>query len=482
MPENVKPALHGESCLHCGAKLAALFRCIACGATSQARAYRVARVIAQTPHSRMYLADDGQGHKVALKELIFSLVPSIEALEAFEREAAFLRRLKHPQIPRFVDSFQLGEGVHTRLYLAQEFIEGESLAGRIEKGPLNEAQIVDIGRQVLKILVYLHGQVPKTIHRDIKPQNLILQPSGQIALVDFGAARDLSATQTHGSTLVGTFGYMPPEQLGGTVDQTSDLYALGASLLHAATGKRPDVWIRDGIAPDLSRAKLPLSRSSRRWLLKLAEPRRSARHQSAVDALREIDDTSRGKRRAALAALALGAIFAIGGAWMILRSMADAISPAFERGNTQRLLTESIERRLEGAAPSSVGSEPRPGEPITASDPLEQEALRQLRALFVAEMAYFAEKDTYSDEMRAIGFEPDPWCPDGARRQIKKSGAKNEAIGCHFIYSVELDGSGPGGKFVLYARGAAAPALGLNYSVRSDGENRGIPQKVAGHQ
>src|SRR5260370_16108883 len=105
MPENVEPAPHGESCPYCGAKLGALFRCIACGAISQARAYRVARLIAQTSHSRMYLADDGQGHKVALKELIFSLVPSIEALEAFEREAAFLRRLKHTQIPRFVDSF-----------------------------------------------------------------------------------------------------------------------------------------------------------------------------------------------------------------------------------------------------------------------------------------------------------------------------------------------------------------------------------------
>lgn len=308
-------------------------------------------------------------------------MPTIEALEAFEREAAFLRRLKHPQVPRFVDSFQLGEGVHTRLYLAQEFIEGENLASRIERGVLNEEQIVDIARQVLKILVYLHGQVPKTIHRDIKPQNLILQPSGRIALVDFGAARDLSATQTHGSTLVGTFGYMPPEQLGGTVDQTSDLYALGASLVHAATGRRPDVWIRDGIAPDLSRAKLPLSSSRRRWLQKLAEPRRSARYQSAADALRGIDDTSHGKRRAALALLALGAVFAVGGAWMILSSMADAIFPAFESGNR-----------------------------------------------------------------------------------------------------IVLDGSGPNGQFVLRAVGAAPPAIGLEYVVRSSGENRGIPQKVARHE
>jgi serine/threonine-protein kinase len=157
----------------------------------------------------MYLAEDEAGRRVALKELIFSLVPSIEALAAFEREASFLRRLNYPAIPHFVDSFQIGEGVHTRLYLAQEYIEGESLAGAIERGSLNESRVVDIARQVLRILVYIHGQVPKAIHRDIKPQNLILQPNGHVALVDFGAARDLSTTQTHGSTLVGTFGYMP---------------------------------------------------------------------------------------------------------------------------------------------------------------------------------------------------------------------------------------------------------------------------------
>jgi hypothetical protein len=419
---------------------------------------------------------------VALKELIFSLVPSIEALAAFEREASFLRRLHFAGIPRFVDSFQLGEGVQTRLYLAQEYIEGDSLAGAIEREPLNESQVVDVARQVLRILVYIHGQDPKAIHRDIKPQNLILQPNGHVALVDFGSARDLSTTQTHGSTLVGTFGYMPPEQLGGTVDETSDLYGLGASLLHAVTGRRPEVWFHGGIGPDFSKAKLPLSSARRRWLLKLVEPKRTARFRSAAIALRDLEDSGRGKGRWTVAAVAILALLAFAAAARKSGVPPNPLNAARERGETQRLLVETLERRAETGRPAAHLVQPPPGKAKSPSDGVEQEAFAHLRALFVAERAYFAERDSYSAEMRVIGFDPDPWCPDGARRSIQVTAAKNEAVGCHFVYMVELEGSGSTGQFVLRARGAAAPALGLKYVVRSDGENRGIPQRVSGNE
>ena len=474
----LEPPSRSGICPHCGGELAALFRCAACGAISQARGYRILRVIAQTPHSRIYLAEDEACRRVALKELIFSLVPSIEALTAFEREANFLRRLNHAGIPHFVDSFQLGEGVHTRLYLAQEYIEGESLAVAIDRGTLNEPQFVDIARQVLRILVYIHGQIPKAIHRDIKPQNLILQPNGHVALVDFGAARDLSTSQTHGSTLVGTFGYMPPEQLGGTVDETSDLYGLGASLLHAVTGRRPELWIHGGIAPDFSKAKLPLSSARRRWLLKLVEPKRSARYRSAEIALRDLEDSGRRKGGLAAAAVAVLGILALAVLSRMSGASSSPLDPTRERRETQRLLVETLERRAETGRPAAPLSQPRVGEPIPASDAIEQEAFRHLRALFVAERAYFAEHDSYSAEMRFVGFDPDPWCPDGARRSIQVEAAKNEAVGCHFVYSVDLEGTGSTGQFVLRARGAAAPALGLAYVVRSDGESRGIPQRV----
>jgi len=406
----------------------------------------------------MYLAQDASGRKVALKELIFALVPTIEALEAFEREGKFLQRLEHPGIPRFVESFRLGTGVHTRLYLAQEFLEGVTLATRIEKQKLSETEFVYLAEQVLGILSYLHGQTPKMIHRDIKPANLILRPDGTVALVDFGAARDLTATQTYGSTLVGTFGYMPPEQLGGTVDETSDLYALGASLLHAVTGKRPESMFRRGMAIDASEEKLPLSPPRRRFLLRLVEPSRSARFASALAALNELESPPLSHPRpVAVAALSLLATCVVAG-WLT-RAPFPAIQLAWPGRTT-------------ASADSASAAKP------TYPKEIEQEALTQLRAIYTAEKAYFAERAQYTDDFRAIGFQPSGWCPDGARLRIPKPTSANEAVGCHFVYRLELDGSGPKGQFTMYARGAAPPAIGLDYSVGSDGEQRGILQRA----
>src|SRR6185437_10845291 len=154
-------------------------------------------------------------------------------IDAVEREAKTLAQLSHPRIPRFLRSFTEGSGVGLRLYLAAEHVAGEPLSARIARGPLGESEARHIAKQVLEVLAFLHGQRPALVHRDVKPDNLILRPDGTVALVDFGTARALSGTRTFGSTLVGTFGYIPPEQLGGTVGPSSDLYALGTTLLHA---------------------------------------------------------------------------------------------------------------------------------------------------------------------------------------------------------------------------------------------------------
>ncbi|HME89985.1 MAG TPA: protein kinase [Myxococcaceae bacterium] len=202
------------------------------------------RVLAQGPHGRVYRARNEAGQPAALKELQFAAVPAAAQIDAFEREAATLKTLNHLAIPRFIRNFSEGSGVNLRLYLASEFIEGESLAARINRAPLSEPELFAAARQVLTVLAYLHDRSPPVIHRDIKPDNILLRPDGSLVLVDFGSARGISGPRTYNSTLVGTFGYMPIEQLGGTVDRTSDLYALGATLLHAATGQPPSELLR----------------------------------------------------------------------------------------------------------------------------------------------------------------------------------------------------------------------------------------------
>ncbi|WP_164018910.1 serine/threonine-protein kinase [Pyxidicoccus trucidator] len=273
----------GPACVVCDAALDAS-RCGHCGAASAPGGYRVQRVISQSVHGRVYLAVDPAGRRVALKELLFALVPGVEQLEAFEREAAVLRSLSHPDIPRFVASFKEGSGVGTRLYLAQEFLEGESLLQRIERQRLDEDEAWTLAEQVLQTLQALHQRTPALIHRDVKPANLILRPDGRAALVDFGAARHLARDVTHGSTLVGTFGYMPPEQLGGTVEPSSDLYALGATLVHAHTGRMPADLLDEGMALSFEKY-VQGSEPFRAFLRRLLAPRRSERFGSAAEAL-----------------------------------------------------------------------------------------------------------------------------------------------------------------------------------------------------
>jgi hypothetical protein len=153
------------SCVGCDAALSAS-RCPQCGVAQAPGGYVVERVLAEGPHSRVYLARDATGHGVALKELQFSTVPSIQELDAFEREAEALRSLHHPAIPAFVGSFREGTGVGLRLYLASEHISGETLASRIARGSLGAEEARAIARQLLDVLEFLQRR-PPVLHRDL---------------------------------------------------------------------------------------------------------------------------------------------------------------------------------------------------------------------------------------------------------------------------------------------------------------------------
>jgi hypothetical protein len=252
-------------------------RCEACGAALRPGGYVVERVLVSNAHGRMYVARDADGTRVALKERAFVQSPGPEVVAAFEREARFLRALEHPAIPKFRASFQEGTGVATRYYLAQDLVDGESLAARLEQHFFTEAEIVAIARQVLDVLVYLQGLAPMVIHRDIKPANLVVRADGSLAVVDFGAAYVQGSTI--GSTTIGTFGYMPVEQLAGLVDATTDGYALGASLVHLLTRQEPWRLIQGSVL-----AGLNVGRPVRAFLAKLIALDPRARYRSAAEA------------------------------------------------------------------------------------------------------------------------------------------------------------------------------------------------------
>jgi serine/threonine protein kinase len=176
--------------------------------------------------------------------------------DLFEREVAVLRTLHHPGIPRYLDSYA-SESTGD-YFLVMELVEGQPLSRRIvEQQRLDAATLRDLLGQALSILEYLHGLSPPVIHRDIKPANLVLDRSGMLHLVDFGGVRKATQAEGGSTTVIGTFGYMAPEQLHGEAGPSTDLYALGATIVALHAGAEADRLPHDGQRIDLSALSLP---------------------------------------------------------------------------------------------------------------------------------------------------------------------------------------------------------------------------------
>jgi serine/threonine protein kinase len=204
--------------------------------------YELVRALGRGSFGRTYLARDRTaGHEVAIKVLDPRGTPDWKAYELFEREAAVLRSLRHhgvPEVHELVRGDWLGSPA---AFLVMEYVAGASLEQTIEEQrQLAPAEALHLFDELLGILEYLHGRVPPVLHRDIKPSNIVVRPDGFPALVDFGSVRRVQmAAEEAGSTVVGTYGYMPYEQYMGQASAASDLYALAATFLHLVTGRPP---------------------------------------------------------------------------------------------------------------------------------------------------------------------------------------------------------------------------------------------------
>jgi serine/threonine protein kinase len=250
--------------------------------------YQILGILGEGNSGITYRAQDlnDPERAVALKVMSLRQLTDWKMLDLFEREANVLAKLRHPGIPRYLNSFAIETKDDRRYYIAQTLAEGQSLEALVRQGwRTDESMVRKIAQQILSILVYLQKLDPPIIHRDIKPQNIIWRENGSLSLVDFGAVRDTYySTLMRGSTVVGTYGYMAPEQFRGQSVPATDLYGLGATLLFLLTHRSPAELPQQGLHLDF-RDRLQVSEHFISWLEKLLEPDAGDRFESAQVAL-----------------------------------------------------------------------------------------------------------------------------------------------------------------------------------------------------
>ena len=222
--------------------------------------YEISAKLGEGGMGEVFRATDRKlGRDVAIKVLPAHLAADAEALARFEREAQAVAALSHPNILAIFDFGRDGETV----YAAMELLEGETLRERLASGALPSRKALEIAAQVARGLAAAHER--GIVHRDLKPDNLFLTGDGQVKILDFGLARQveqpgsksqLLAAPTQGpgtspGAVLGTVGYMSPEQVRGeTADHRSDIFSLGVVLHEMLTGKR--AFARDSAAETMT--------------------------------------------------------------------------------------------------------------------------------------------------------------------------------------------------------------------------------------
>lgn len=215
--------------------------------TMIAARYKIEKQLAVGGFGAVYLATDSKttGRQVAIKDMLCDDPGEFNIrLNFFRREHEILKSLEVvPIVPRVYDFIQQDKLAH----LVLEFIKGKDLLKIMEANnnkPFPVAQVVEWGKQICDVLAHMHGQQPALIHRDLKPDNImLLEDQKSIKMIDFGTARDLgrsAQSRLRAKTRVYTEGYAPPEQIIGKPEARSDLFALAGTMFHLVTGKAPE--------------------------------------------------------------------------------------------------------------------------------------------------------------------------------------------------------------------------------------------------
>lgn len=201
--------------------------------------YEILKEIGHGGMSTVYLAMDKNLNKQwAVKEIRKNGndANDLSVVNSLQAEADLMKKLDHPALPRIVDIINDAETI----CIIMDYIEGETLEKIIsEYGAQPEETVIGWAMQLCDALQYLHSQKPPIIYRDMKPANVMLNPEGNLKVIDFGIAREYKEKSLADTTTLGTRGYCPPEQYGKQTDARSDIYALGMTMHHLLTGQDP---------------------------------------------------------------------------------------------------------------------------------------------------------------------------------------------------------------------------------------------------
>jgi serine/threonine protein kinase/Tfp pilus assembly protein PilF len=256
--------------------------------------YKILDKLGEGGMGEVYLAEDTKlNRKVALKFLPSQAAVNKTFKERFKREAQAAAALNHPNIIT-IHEVSEHEG---RPYIAMEYVEGQSLKGLIAKKDMTIRQVLDIAIQICEGLTKAHQQ--GIIHRDIKPQNILVDKDGRARILDFGLARlEREAMITRTGSTVGTVAYMSPEQARGErVDQRSDIFSLGVVLYEMITLRIPfrgehEAAMMNSILSDtpepLARYKSDIPQELQRIIDKALRKDMSTRYQSIADMMADL--------------------------------------------------------------------------------------------------------------------------------------------------------------------------------------------------
>jgi eukaryotic-like serine/threonine-protein kinase len=260
--------------------------------------YKIVKNLGRGGFGETYLAEDldrPSYPKCVVKKLhaTFNSVQQLEiAKRFFNNEAQVLYNLgdRHSQIPRLLAHFE----ENSQFYLVQDFVDGQDLSKEIASGKKwNEPEVISFLKDILGILAFVHQQ--NVIHRDIKPANIIRKHDNTLALIDFGAVKEIQ-TVVHTQSLshltvgIGTQGYMPLEQRAGKPRFNSDIYAVGMTALQAVTGVSPEKLPEDTQTDEVQwRNQAKVSDRLANILDRMVKSHYRDRYQSATEILQDLD-------------------------------------------------------------------------------------------------------------------------------------------------------------------------------------------------